>query len=254
MYFIPLYFSSAEIKMKYLQEMYLELGFDSYLWGGLRRIQQGIYLFLIAKILIQNSPFGELKLIEKVALSFIYFFALIWFVDVSRYLFHFNLLGGIIDTVLLSVFILGLLYWMLVFSFSTSKYSKVTKYKAFELEPQLKYHYLEKIKQSMEQEKVYLNPKLSLKYLAKHLAIKTHHLSQVINQELHLSFPDLVNSYRIKEARRKLISPENKRLTIEAIAYETGFSSTSAFNAAFKKLTGTTPSKYRKNNNTLPIL
>lgn len=51
-------------------------------------------------------------------------------------------------------------------------------------------------------------------------------------------------SRRIERAKQLLA---NRELSITAIAFEVGFSETSTFTAAFHRLTGQTPSKYRRN-------
>jgi len=71
-------------------------------------------------------------------------------------------------------------------------------------------------------------------------------LSQIINENLHLSFFDFINSYRIKEAGKRLVSSDYQKYTILAIAMNVGFNSKSAFNMAFKKFTNKTPSEYKK--------
>ena len=40
--------------------------------------------------------------------------------------------------------------------------------------------------------------------------------------------------------------PAQEQMTLLAIAHEVGFNSKSAFNTAFKKHTGTTPSQFKK--------
>ncbi len=57
---------------------------------------------------------------------------------------------------------------------------------------------------------------------------------------------DFINRYRIEEAIRKLTDPEEKKKSIQQITNEVGFSSQSAFNRAFKKITGKTPSEFKK--------
>ena len=80
------------------------------------------------------------------------------------------------------------------------------------------------------------------------LSVPQHHLSQILNEKLNQNFFDFVNNYRIQEAKKLLVSPDGGLLTILAIAEEVGFNSKSAFNNAFKKVTNTTPSEFRKNN------
>lgn len=99
---------------------------------------------------------------------------------------------------------------------------------------------------AMSEKKLFLNSELTLQDLSEHLGISTHHLSQVLNERLEQNFFDFVNSYRVEAVKEKLLSPKHKHLTVLAIAFESGFNSKTAFNAAFKKHTGVTPSEYRK--------
>jgi AraC-like DNA-binding protein len=93
---------------------------------------------------------------------------------------------------------------------------------------------------------VYLDAELNLQELARRAGIHYNYLSRIINEKFGLSYNDYVNGYRIEEARRMLADPANAGKTILDIAYDTGFYSKSVFNTAFKKITGTTPSQYRK--------
>ncbi|MEO1653689.1 MAG: helix-turn-helix domain-containing protein, partial [Bacteroidota bacterium] len=98
----------------------------------------------------------------------------------------------------------------------------------------------------MQEKKPHLRNDLSLSILAKELHISRHHLSQILNDKLGLSFFDFVAKHRIEEAQAMLISPTLQHLKIEEIAERVGYNSKSAFNAAFKKWTSQTPSAYRK--------
>lgn len=106
--------------------------------------------------------------------------------------------------------------------------------------------YMEQILNYMQSEKPFLANKLSLSQVSKALDISTHHVSQVINENLNQSFTDFVNNYRIKEVKKRLQDPDYKSFTILSIAYDCGFSSKSNFNSVFKKLTNLTPRQYMK--------
>ena len=106
--------------------------------------------------------------------------------------------------------------------------------------------HLEKLLKSLKENKLYLDSNLTLSQLAKQLTIQPQALSQLINQHFQKNFPEFINSYRIEHAKNLLLHSEFQHKTIASIAFESGFHSLSAFNAAFKKFTGTTPSKYRK--------
>ena len=101
----------------------------------------------------------------------------------------------------------------------------------------------------MSQEALYKNPLLTLPKLAKHLSVSPNLLSQSVNEKAGMNVPDFINSYRIKEAQSLLSNPGTMNQKIASIAFDTGFNALSAFNAAFKKFTGTTPSEYRKKQN-----
>jgi AraC-like DNA-binding protein len=99
----------------------------------------------------------------------------------------------------------------------------------------------------MQLEKPHLDRTITLQTLAEKLAFTTHELSQLINEQLNKNFFEFINMYRIDEAKAKIKDEQFNHLTIAAIGYESGFNSISAFNAAFKKNTGITPSQYRQN-------
>ncbi len=99
----------------------------------------------------------------------------------------------------------------------------------------------------VETEKPYLDEELTLTKLAEQVGITRNQLSAIINSNLNSSFYDFINGYRVQEVKRLIADPENKNFTILALAFEAGFSSKSAFNNIFKKITGITPSVYREN-------
>ena len=92
----------------------------------------------------------------------------------------------------------------------------------------------------------YLQSDFSLASLATSINIPKHHLSQVINEEMHTTFYDLVNSKRIEYAMLLIEEKNNRHLTLEGLGYECGFNSKSTFFHNFKKHTGKTPGQYKK--------
>ena len=105
-----------------------------------------------------------------------------------------------------------------------------------------------KLLEHMEKEQVFLEEDLTLPALAQKLGISASHLSQVINQQFGQNFFDFVNSYRIKEAQKRLRDPQYGHYSVLGIALDCGFSSKSSFNRSFKKIVGMTPTQYRKNS------
>lgn len=97
----------------------------------------------------------------------------------------------------------------------------------------------------MQLEKPWLENDLTLSQLAARLGVSPHHLSQVLNDALGQSFFDYVNSRRVAEVKRCLGDPAYASQTLIEIALAAGFNSKAAFNTAFRKHTGLTPSQFR---------
>ncbi len=120
------------------------------------------------------------------------------------------------------------------------------KYKTIPIDPKRIEDVIAKLLRFMDEERLFLDPELTLNKLSLKLRIHYNHLSRIINERFGLSYNDFINKYRIEVASKKLTAPEEKESTILDIAYSTGFYSKSVFNSAFKKFTGMTPTEYRK--------
>ncbi|MEP5611987.1 MAG: ABC transporter permease [Cyclobacteriaceae bacterium] len=120
------------------------------------------------------------------------------------------------------------------------------KYQKSTLSPEIKSMILGKLDAIFEQENFHLRDDASLTKLAEELGATTHHLSQVLNESKKIGFQDLLAQYRIREACRLLKEDDQSNIKIENIAAMVGYNSKSAFNTAFKKRTGKTPSEYRE--------
>ncbi|MTI20791.1 AraC family transcriptional regulator [Fulvivirga sp. RKSG066] len=123
---------------------------------------------------------------------------------------------------------------------------KVKKYQNSRLNKDQSVQLISELEKMMKDEKLILNPELKLQEVASHLKVSAHALSQAVNENFEQNFQHYLNSYRIKSAQQMLNSSEYDHLTISSIAYDSGFNSLSAFNAAFKKNLQKTPSQYRK--------
>lgn len=104
--------------------------------------------------------------------------------------------------------------------------------------------YQEQIVDCFENTKIYLRADISVSLLARELGIPKHHFSQIFNVHFKRNFYSFVADYRIAYAINKM--EENKGiLTLESLAYESGFNSKTSFNHYFKKKTGFTPTEYQ---------
>ena len=93
----------------------------------------------------------------------------------------------------------------------------------------------------------FCNPDFSLSMLAQIVESNTNYVSQAINTSLNKNFRSLLNEYRIKEAMRRMKDNDTYgNYSIQGISESVGFKSASNFIAAFKKMTGMTPSLYQK--------
>jgi len=104
---------------------------------------------------------------------------------------------------------------------------------------------ISRIREIMQQEKLYQETELTLQNLADKIEFPSYQVSQAINEGMKKNFYDLVNGYRVEEAKRLLLDLKNKNFTILSIGFEAGFNSKTTFNTVFKKFTGLTPTEYR---------
>jgi len=101
----------------------------------------------------------------------------------------------------------------------------------------------QKLQNVMIEKELFKNSNLTLQDLAKEVNISSHQLSQFLNNNLGKNFTSFINEFRINEACEIIKSSD--KFTLEAVGYDVGFNSKSAFFAAFKKHTGKTPLNYQ---------
>lgn len=127
-----------------------------------------------------------------------------------------------------------------------------TKYASIRIEEEKINEICQKIISLMENEKPYISMNFNLLAMSKKLDILPNILSMVINKKFNTNFPDFINTYRIRHALTLLAVFEERNLTIESVAYESGFSNRTSFYNAFKKQTGKLPSEYIKKRGSNP--
>ncbi len=123
------------------------------------------------------------------------------------------------------------------------------KYRKTNISEKKAKHVLNKLGQIMQDQKLYLNPTLTLYDLSEFLNVSNNHLSQILNEFHKTNFYDYVNGFRLKAFFELNKQKQYAHYTLLALAYECGFNSKSTFNSFFKKKTGTTPSEYLKRQN-----
>lgn len=120
------------------------------------------------------------------------------------------------------------------------------KYEKSGLTDSLSKELMENLRRLFDTEKIYKENDICLEMIAQRLNTTRHNASQVINEHFDMNFHELVNKYRIQEAKSILGTDHKKNLNIIDIAYEVGYNNKVTFNKAFKKDTQLTPSEYQK--------
>jgi len=94
--------------------------------------------------------------------------------------------------------------------------------------------------------KLFLKKDFVIRDLSEETGISIHQLSNLINSEFNLHFQDYVNLKRIEYFKHKINDPEWKDLSLEGMAWGSGFKSRTTCFRAFIKHTGKSPSEYFK--------
>ncbi len=103
-----------------------------------------------------------------------------------------------------------------------------------------------RLKDLLDVKKLYQQPELTLQELANNLNYPSHQVSLAINDGMKKTFYDLINGYRVEEAKRLLLDPNSFNYTVLSVGFEAGFNSKTTFNTVFKKFTGLTPTEFRE--------
>lgn len=120
-------------------------------------------------------------------------------------------------------------YCTLVTEYSTKKYSLI-------------------VKKAINYIKIHLDNPLTLQGISEAIHVNPSHLSRKFKNETGLSIIDFINVNRVHAAKVYL---QNNTTNITEIAFMVGFNNINYFSRVFKKITGMTPSQYRKKHTTL---
>lgn len=115
---------------------------------------------------------------------------------------------------------------------------------AIELDP-----YVKVLKAYMDEKKPFLDGNLTVENLADQLNVKRQYLSEIINTHLGTNFFNFIKEYRVNHVIDLMHNKESANIKLLYLAFDSGFNSKSAFNRAFKEVTGKTPSEYLENLN-----
>ncbi|MEZ4972095.1 MAG: helix-turn-helix transcriptional regulator [Cyclobacteriaceae bacterium] len=198
-------------------------------------LQMATYVSITGRLIFQNRQLDDetFRWLRLLLISI----SLIWAVYAIQ-LFYQQLVVYLTGTVVASLSLFVVLYVSLRSNRIFSKTKKLQKREVYDDVRLL-------IDDMMSGKKMFTDGSLTLSKLAQALRIKPYVLSGVLNDHYGQSFPEFVNSYRIREAQVMLRSAKHQMYSIEAIAYDCGFNTPSAFYTSFKKITKLTPTEYR---------
>jgi len=278
-YLLPYYLRSSQSKLDYMWAEYYAptLGYWYYIRSALLLAQGAVYLSLVAALLLGYSRASKAKGEARTAHERAVLFQMRFMLGGFLVLFVGGLLRYTLDQTARTNLLVPLGASALIYALGylglrrpevltgvkeTPDVAAATeahgansdangdppakKYEKSTLTPERAERYLTRLLKHMETEKPYVDGELTLPKLAERLSIPPQHLSQTINERLQQNFFDFVNTYRVEEAKRRLLDPARQHYSVLAIAEEVGFNSKSAFNSVFKKHVRMTPSEFRK--------
>ena len=95
----------------------------------------------------------------------------------------------------------------------------------------------------MTKQLLYRDPDLTLERLGRRSGIPARRISGAINRIHGRNVSQIINEYRIDDAKRRLLSTADP---VTSIMMEAGFGTKSNFHREFQRVTGMTPSAYRR--------
>lgn len=107
---------------------------------------------------------------------------------------------------------------------------------------------IERIRELIENKKLFLNSELKITDIADTLGIHRNIVSDAINSQTGFSFNQYISNYRIEHAKSLLRQDPNKKLS--SISVESGFANEQSFFRTFKAITGKTPKEWILSINT----
>ena len=102
---------------------------------------------------------------------------------------------------------------------------------------------LDQLSAELARGELFSDPELSLDRVSRRLSIPSRQISEAVNRAKCQNFSQVVNDHRIKAACEKLRETEEP---VTTIMLDVGFFTKSNFNREFKRVTGMTPTKWRK--------
>ncbi|MCX2743827.1 helix-turn-helix domain-containing protein [Mangrovivirga sp. M17] len=104
----------------------------------------------------------------------------------------------------------------------------------------------ETLSKYISDQKPFLINDLKMQDLVESTGITYKRISEVFNKNYNKTFYEVMNEYRLEEAKKLINEGFHEKHTLNYLAEKAGFNSKTTFNRIFKKYTGLTPSDYIK--------
>lgn len=255
---LPFYNAPDEVKINYINSFFdssVSMGSNYFFVLVTYKIHFFVYAYFSHRYVTrfvedykQESANDTIEYLDRIQSIMIYIKSYLivslfstFFLDSNRGLY---IVADYINLLILSFFIHFALYFQLRSQHIALEPLNKEKYQKSKLDNSFLTAKVKKIEEKMRSDKPFLNHSLKLADLAKLLNITSHQLSQIINDEFKSNFYDFINSYRIEEAKKRLLS--HPHYSLSAIADDCGFNSYVSFYRVFKKQIGKTPSDFLK--------
>ena len=254
----PFYFASVEVKRRIISTPLTPGSYNFPIWAWLSIVSMIIYAIIIFKK--YNNASKTLKemrtwfnYLNGFFIGFIFSYTSYFILVLTPF---FNREYDYLISFAMSFFIYFLAWFgymqpKVFAGFSIKEIIKPAKYATSALDENASRIILDNLQTLMGKEKLYKQEDLSLEKLSDKIGVSKHQLSQVINELLETNYFDYINSLRVKDAMKLLLSTTKKEMNIIEIAFEVGFNNKATFNSAFKKITGMTPTEFRKRQSEL---
>lgn len=263
--FMPYFIQSSEAKLKMIEEGFPQWYLNLQTIFNIIIIIQGVFYSIFCLRIIHRFQYFRKSRLSKFQLSTIVWLKMFVFINIILWVF--GTTGAILDIIgikifidLFKVFYAGLTIFTIalgVFTirrpelFSESENiinlipinkssSSKTKYVQNNQDFEVLLEYIKK-------EKPYLKTDLKMQDIVESTGITYKRISEVFNKNFKKSFYEVINEYRLQEAKLLIEEGFYKDHTLNYLAEKAGFNSKTTFNRIFKKYTDQTPSDYIKN-------
>lgn len=152
----------------------------------------------------------------------------------------------IVLSIILSTYIIFFIFRKIKSTHKRNKEESIEENKSVTIPDKTEEEILKRL-ETFEKTNLFLDDKIRIATLAKHLQTNTKYLSAILNKTKNKSFNTYINHLRINYIVMKLqTDSQYLNYKISYLAKESGFASQSSFSSSFKEVTGKTPSTYIK--------